>query len=76
MQQTRFCSEISLVMLSHHQNNALSLKQPCDMARSRPIGLQKKFVSTPGQNVPFNAVIYIFVEWDALAKARRGKEKN
>ena len=81
MQQTRFCGEISLIMLSHHQNNTFSLEQPCDPARSRPIGFQKKNLSAPpGQIVPFNAVfplfIYIFVGWDALAKARRGKEKN
>ena len=63
------------------QNNIFSLEQPCDAARSRPFDLQKKNSSAPpGQNVSFNAVnsafIYLFVGWDALAKARRGKEKN
>ena len=50
-----------------------------DLAR---FGLRrKKNPSAPrGQIVPLNAVfplfINIFVGWDALAKARRGKEKN
>ena len=33
--------------------NVPSLEQPCDPARSRPIGLQKKFVSTPWTNRAF-----------------------
>ena len=61
--------------------NLLSLEQPHDLVRSRPIGLPKKNLSaSPGQNVSFNVVFplftYLFVGWDALAKARRGKEKN
>ena len=41
----------------------------------------EKNLSAPlGQNVSFNVVnfifIYLFVGWDALAKASRGKEKN
>ena len=65
------------------QNNIFSLEQPCDVARSCPFDLQKKkknLSSPPEQNVSFNAVnsafIYLFVGWDGLAKARRGKEKN
>ena len=81
MQQTRFCGEISLIMLSHHQNNTFSLEQPCDVVRSRPIGLQKKIRQHPLDKSClsmqfFPLFIYIFVGWDALAKARRGKEKN
>ena len=58
-----------------------SLEQPYDLVRSRPIGLPKKNLSaSPGQIVSFNEVFplftYLFVGWDALAKARRGKEKN
>ena len=61
--------------------NLLFLEQPHDLARSRPIGvLRKNSSAPPGQNMPFNAAFpaftYLFVGWDALAKARRGKEKN
>ena len=47
MQQTRFCSEILLIMLSHHQNNTFSLEQPCDAARSRPFWPPKKIHQHP-----------------------------
>ena len=61
--------------------NLFSLEQLHDPVRSHPIGLPKKNSSaSPGQNVSFNvnnsAFIYLFVGWNALAKARRGKEKN
>ena len=81
MQQTRFCCEILLIMLSHHQNNTFSLEQPCDVARSHPFWPPKKNSSAPPVHiVPFNAVfplfIYIFVGWNALTKARRGKKRR
>ena len=48
--------------------------------RSRLFSIPKKFVSTPctnrGSHCSFPAYYAIFVGWDALAKARRGKEKN
>ena len=62
--------------------NAFLLEQPCDLVRSRPIGLpEKKFVSIPWTKCAFQCSFsafftYLFVGWDALAKARRGKEKN
>ena len=41
--------------------NVLSLEQPYDPARSRPIGLPKKNLSPPpGQIMPFNAVFFPF----------------
>ena len=44
--------------------NLFSLEQPCDLARSHPIGLQKKFVSTPWTNRTFQcgfSASYIFI---------------
>ena len=60
--------------------NAFLLEQPCDLARSRPISLSKKICQHPLDKMClFNAVfplfIYLFVRWDALAKARRAKRK-
>ena len=80
MHQTRFCGEISLVSLSHHRIYAFDLANPV-MHEISPISPpEKKFVSIPCTFSVFNAVILlfiaIFVGWDALAKARRGKEKN
>ena len=62
-------------------NNAFSLEQPCDPVRSRPIGLPKKIHQHPLDKMClsmwlFPLFIHLFVGWDALAKARRGKEKN
>ena len=81
MQQTRFCGKISLIMLSHPKIIYFLWNSPVmrrDLAR---LTFRKKNLSEPsGQNVSFNAVnsafIYLFVGWDALVKARRGKEKN
>ena len=44
--------------------NLFSLEQPCDVARSRPIGPKKNSSASRGQNVPFDAVIsafYLFI---------------
>ena len=80
MQQTRFCGEILLALLSHHQLMHSLWNSPVtrrDLARSAS---KKNLSASPGQNVSFNVVnsafSYLFVGWDALAKARRGKEKN
>ena len=63
--------------------NVLSLEQPCDPARSRPIGLpKKKFVSTPWTNRAFQCgflpfFIYIFCGVGCLSQGKEGqREKN
>ena len=82
MQQTRLCGEILLVMLSHHQNNALSLEQPYDRARSHPFWPpKKKIVSTPWTNCAFqcgfSAFNLYFCGVGCLSQGKEGqKEKN
>ena len=81
MQQTRFCGEISLVMLSHHQNNALSLEQPCDTVRSHPFWPPKKICQHPLDksclSMQFFRFLFIFCGVGCLSQGKEGqKEKN
>ena len=69
MQQTRFCGKISLVMLSHHPNNAFSLEQPCAAS------------STPWTNrvfqCSFSTFYLYFCGVGCLSQGKEGqKEKN
>ena len=80
MQKTRFWGEISLVTLSHHKIYVFSgITLGC--GKISPVLAPEKNLSAPpvqivSLNVVFLLFINIFVGWDALAKTRRGKEKN
>ena len=82
MQETRSCGEISLIMLSHLKIMHFLWNSPVmqrDLARSAS---RKKICQHPldkmclSMQFFFPLFIYLNVGWDALAKARRGKEKN
>ena len=75
-----FAARSHLSWCPHHQLMHFLWNSPVtrrDLAQSAS---KKNSSAPPGQIVPFNVVfplyIYIFMGWDALAKARRGKEKN
>ena len=84
MQQTRSCGEISLIMLSHHQNNTFSLEQPCDAGEISPDRppKKKKFVSTPWTNHAFQCgfffslFIYIFCGVGCLSQGKEGQREK
>ena len=70
MQQTRFCSEISLVILSHHPIMHFYWNSPVTRRDLAPSASpQKNWSSPPGQNVPFNVVIsavYLIFLWGGM----------
>ena len=81
MQQTRFCGEISLVMLSHHQSNAFSLEQPCDATRSHPFWpLKRKIVSTPWTDRAFQCSFSTFYLYffgvGCLSQGKKGQREK
>ena len=78
-QQTRFCSKISLVSLSHHRIYTFYLDKPVMWQDLAHLDRKKTNSSAPPvQLVPLSLVfllILLLVGQDALAKAKEGQRE-